>query len=166
MKLISYLFKKCMLPAYAAAAAVISLAFVLAAGGAAQMFLRMLPVVLLLLLTLRAADDFFDYEKDSAKKTQHLKKSGLIALACVCAAAFAALNVVFYGAKGLIILAAVGYIPLMEKLPPLKTAYMALLLLFYFWVEQTPPHWGRLAVIVGCFAASAAYHFIKRKVKK
>lgn len=166
MKLIKYLFGKFMLPAYIIVSAVLSLVFTLAAGGGLPVFLRMLPVVPCLLLTLRASDDIFDYEKDGTRKTQYLGKGELIALACAASAVFVTLNVLFYGWIGFASLAAVGYIPLQEKLPPLKTAYMALLFLFYFCVNRTAFGAVQLAVTAGCLAASAAYYIIKRKVRK
>ncbi len=166
MKLIKYLFYKCKLPIYAAISAVISLVLIIITGGGIAVFLRMLPVVLCLLLTLRASDDIFDYEQDSGRKTQHLSKKELVIFGCVMAALYVLLNILFFGVFGVLSLAAVGYILLMEKLPPLKIAYMALLFLYYIWAVCGCLLWYHLAVILGCAAVSALYYIIKRKVRK
>lgn len=166
MKLIKYLFYKWKLPIYAAISAVISLVLTLITNSGAEVFLRMLPVVLSLLLVLRSSDDIFDYERDSGRKTQHLSRNQLIIFGCVMAALYVLLNILFFGVFGVLSLAAVAYILLMEKLPPLKIAYMALLFLFYLYVNCGCLLWYHLAVIVGCLVASALYYVIKRKVRK
>ena len=166
MKLIKYLFYKCKLPIYLAAAAVFAFVLTLITDGGASVFLKLLPVVLALLMTLRASDDYFDYEKDSGRKTQHLTKKQLVVLGCALAALYVMLNVSFYGILGLLSLIAVGYILLMEKLPLLKTAYMAILFLYYIYLSCGCVLWYHLIVILCCFAASALYDLIKRKVRK
>lgn len=166
MKLIKYLFRKFMLPVYIIISAVISIIFTLVAGADFSVFLRMLPVVLCLLLLLRASDDLFDYETDSTKKTQHLSKKALIILASVIALLYISLNVAFYGLIGLISIAAVVYIPIQEKLPMLKIAYMALLFLYYFYANCTALIWIHFAAAVVCLIVSAVYYIFKRKVRK
>ena len=166
MKLIKYLFYKWKLPIYAALSAVFSLMFMLVTTGNIDVFLRMLTVVLCLLLTLRASDDIFDYERDSGRKTQHLSKNQLIIFGCTLSVIYVLLNILFFGVFGVLSLAAVAYILLMEMLPPLKIAYMALLFLFYIYVNCGCLLWYHHAVIVGCLVASALYYVIKRKVRK
>ena len=166
MKLIKYLLYKSKLLIYTGLSAVISLVLMLITGSVIAVFMRMLPVVLCLLLALRASDDIFDYEKDSGKKTQYLSKKQLIAFGCSLSALYVLLNVMFFGILGLCSIAAVGYIILMEKLSPLKIAYMALLFLFYIYVNCGCLLWYHLAAIVGCLAASALYYIIKEGVRK
>ena len=166
MKLIKYLFYKWKLPIYAALSAVISLVLMLITSSGIAVFLRMLPVVLSLLLTLRASDDFFDFEKDIGRKTQHLNKKQLIIFGCFLSVIYVLLNMLFFGVVGLCSIAALGYILLMEKFPLLKIAYMALLFLFYIYVNFGFPMWYHFAVIVGCIVASALYYMIKRRVRK
>lgn len=166
MKLIKYLFYKWKLPIYAALSAVISLLLMLVTAGGIGVFLRMLPVVLCLLLTLRASDDIFDYEHDSGRKTQHLSKKQLVIFGCDMAALYVLLNILFFGVFGVLSIAAVAYILLMEKLPPLKTAYMALLFLYYICAVCGGVLWHHLAVILGCVAVSVLYYIIKGKVRK
>lgn len=161
MKLIRYLLNKALLPLYVLAAAVISAVLALFSDDFLSAFLRMLPIVLSLLITLRAFDDIFDYERDSGRKTQHLSKRALIIFACVMSAAYVLLNLFFYGLWGALSIAAVGYILLMEKLPALKTAYMALLFLYYFRLNCESLGAVQLAVCAGCLAVSAAFHIYK-----
>lgn len=155
-----------MLPVYIIVSAAIAIIFVLASDVKMAAFGRMLPSVLCLILTIRAADDIFDYEKDAQRKTQPLSKNQLIIFGCVCAAAFVLLNTAFYGAIGLLSLAAIGYIIIQEKFEILKIAYMALMFIFYFYANCISIGKTQLIVISGCLIISAIYYFIKRKVRK
>lgn len=166
MKLIKYLLYKWKLPIYIVFSAVISFVMALVTVGGLPVFLCMLPIVLCLLLALRISDDLFDYENDSGRKTQHLSKKQLIILCCVLAVLYVLLNILFYGIFGVLSIAAVGYILLMEKLPPLKIAYMALLFLYYIYANSGSLQWYHLTVIFGCLVVSALYYMIKRRVRK
>ncbi len=165
MKLIKYLFNKWMLPIYAAVAAVFALVFALLAGGL-PVFLRMLPIAFLLLWTLRATDDISDYEHDSIRKTQHLTRRTLVVFAAVTAVLFTVLSVLFFGARGLMSLAAVAYILLMERFEPLKILYLPLVLICFFWIIAGGLNAVQIAVSAGCMLASLAYFVYKRKVRK
>lgn len=169
MKLIRYLFNKAMLPLYTIAAAVIAAVIALFSDEFLSVFLRMLPIVLSLLVTLRTFDDIFDYKFDRGRKTQHLSIRALIIFACVMSVAYVALNVLFYGMRGAVSVVAIGYILLMEKLPVLKMAYMALLFLYYFRINCHRLGVLHLAVCAGCLVASAGFHIYKlyrRRVRK
>ncbi|MBQ7132388.1 MAG: hypothetical protein IJO29_07420 [Oscillospiraceae bacterium] len=166
MKLTQYLFRKFMLPIYVIVSAAISIIFILASNAGITAFGRMLPSVLCLILTIRIADDIFDYEKDAQSKTQPLSKNQLIVFGCVCAAVFVLLNTAFYGAIGILSLAAIGYIIIQEKLEILKIAYMALMFIFYFCANCISIGKTQLIVISGCLIISSIYYFIKRKVRK
>lgn len=166
MKLIRYLFRKMLLPCYILIAGAISAIFMLAANGGWSELLRMLPVVLLLLLMMRAADDYFDYEKDSERRTQHLSKRALILLFSICAAVFVTINILFYGAFGTISLAAVLYILLMDKLPLLKLFFMALLFLYYFFMNCAVVGVLQYSVSAACLIISTVYCLVKRKVRR
>lgn len=166
MKLIKYLFRKFILPIYVIISSILALIFTLATAGKFPLFLQMLPIILCLLLTLRASDDVFDYENDLLTKKQYLNKLELTIFACLTAAVFVLLNFMYYGIKGLVSIAALGYILLQEKFPLLKTSYMALLFAFYFYVNCSSLNTIHLAVTVACFAASTVYYIFKRKVRK
>ncbi len=166
MKLIKYLFRKLMLPSYIIASAVISAVFTLTAQGGIPVFLRMTAVTLLILLILRAYDDISDFEKDSKRRKQYLSRKELIILACILSVSFVVLNTVFYGFTGLISIAAVGYILLMEKLSPLKTALMPLLFTFYYYADGSKTGGVQLLTIAVCFIAALAYYIIKGRMRK
>jgi len=166
MKLIKYLFRKFILLAYIIISAVISSVFGLVCGDGFNVLLKMFPIVLSLLLMLRVSDDIFDYEKDSANRKQYLSRTELAVFGCVIAIIFVVMNILYYGVIGIVSLVAVGYIGFMEKFPPLKIAYMALLFLFYFYVNDTALNFAKLAVIIGCLIVSAVYYIIKRKARK
>ncbi len=165
MKLIKYLFNKFMLPIYAAAALIFSMVPVLISGGGIPLLLRLFPIILCLLVAVRAGDDIFDYEQDSARKTQYLSRRELIALFASVSLLYVVLNVVLFGACGVISPAAVGYILLMEKQPLIKLLYMPLLFVYYFFLSG---ELGllQLAVSAAFLAVSAAYYLFKRKVRK
>lgn len=166
MKLIKYLFRKFMLPSYIIISAVISVIFTFTAHCGMPVFLRMTAVTLLILLILRAWDDICDFESDSKRKRQYLSKKELIILVCTLSAAFTGVNVLFYGLTGLISIAAVGYILLMEKLPPLKAALMPLLFTFYYYANGCKIGAVQLMTFAVCFAAALAYCFIKGRIRK
>ncbi len=166
MKLIRYFLNKAMLPLYILAAAVMSMVIALFSDELLTAFLRMLPIVLCLLIALRAFDDASDYEKDSGRKTQHLSKRGLVILAWTMSAVYVLLNILLYGMWGAVSIAAVAYILLMDKLPVFKTAYMALLFLYYFRLNCTGIGIAQLAVCAGCLAVSAVFHIYKLHRRK
>ena len=166
MKLIKYLFRKFMLPSYIIVSAVISVIFTLTAQCGIPVFLRMTAVTLLILLILRAFDDISDFESDSKRKKQYLSRKELIILACTLSVSFVVLNAVFYGFTGLISIAVLGYILLMEKLSPLKTALMPLLFTFYYYANGSKIGGVQLLTTAVCFTAALAYYIIKGKMRK
>jgi len=155
-----------MLPSYIIVSAVISAVFTLTAQDGIPVFLRMTAVTLLILLILRAWDDICDFESDSKRKKQYLSKKELIILACTLSAVFVVLNAAFYGFAGLISIAVLGYLLLMEKLPPLKTALMPLLFTFYYYANGSEIGAVQILTIAVCFAAALAYYIIKGKMRK
>ena len=148
---------------YLAAAAVIAAAFAAADGNGVSVCLRMLPVIFLLLLLFRTADDRFDYEKDSGRKPQPLTPEQLTCMFGILALICALLHLLLFGIAGLTGIIIIVLIPLAEKLPPVKSFFLAGAFLYYFALNGTAIGSRHLLVCAGCLLASAVYAVIKRK---
>ncbi len=169
MKLILYLLNKAMLPIYLAVSAVISAVIAVFGEAFVGIFLRCLPCVVLLLLLIRACDDIGDYEADSGRKTQHLSKRVLMVFAAVLAVMYIAADILLFGVWGTLSVLAVLYLPLMDRLPVLKSLYMPLLFLMYLRLNDISVGIPEIAAAAGCLAAALLFHIYKlhrRKVRK
>ncbi len=166
MKLIRYYFRRPILPLYAVISAVISGVFTLTAGMDKEIFLRMTAVILPLLLFIRAADDFYDFDKDRGKKAQYLERHELILLAVILAVIFTALNIFFFGLTGVIAAAAAGFILLWERMPLLKPLLMPLMFLYYYIENAVNIGIIQCMTPAVCLFAAVFYSVIKGRMKK
>ena len=163
MRLLRYWCRKGMAVLYLAAAAVLAGVFILFSEDGRPGFLWMLPVVYSLLLLFRTADDWFDYQKDSRNKPQPLTRTGLLVMFCILGGISVCLHVLAFGWTGLWGIGAVLAIPLAEKLPLLKTCWLAGAFVLYFCMSGTVIAYAQGAVCVVCLTVSVIYDLYKRK---
>lgn len=154
---------------YIAFGALISLfmALILRDLGGFLLFCRLFALSFSLIMLLRISDDYFDYEKDGAKKEQPLKKRELLIILISVAAVYTAVNVCFYSLYGLCGLIILLYLFAQQKAEVLKVFFMPLASACYFYLNRTAdmlflPIGGYLLV---CLILSALFYLMKRRRK-
>ncbi|MBQ8921251.1 MAG: hypothetical protein IJ060_03700 [Oscillospiraceae bacterium] len=163
MKLIRYWCRKGLAAVYLAAALLMALLFAWQAGAGMPCVLPMTALSWCFMLMLRTADDCFDYEQDRGRKKQYLRKNQLLLMLCVLGAVLVLLHLWFFGMPGLICLAAVGYIPLMNRFPVIKPAFLPLLFAMYDLLTGTGFGLRQAAVFAAMLMLAGSYALYKRK---
>lgn len=165
MRIVRYWSRKGLAAVYLAAALLLTMLYTWQADLRFADALRMLPVIFGYLLLLRTADDWFDYKKDSGKKTQHLRRQELLVMFGCISLMMLLLHLYLFGLSGICCLAAIAYLLLMNRAAVLKCPYLALLFALYDLLNGTA-YGGKQAVIcLSCLFISAVYAVIKRKSK-
>lgn len=170
MKVLRYLWQGGKLLFYITFSVVISLIISLILRGIwdFSLFLKLFALSFLLFVLLRAADDYFDYEKDRRRKKQPLTKRGILYLMLVVAAFFVWLNVLFYSFFGLCSIIVLGYLLAQQKAEFLKLFFMPVVSAFYFYFNRTGnmPFLAIGIYLAVCLILSLAFYFFKRKRSK
>lgn len=160
---IRYWCRKGLAAIYLAAAVLFALLFAWQGNAGIPCIIRMTALSWCLMLMLRAADDLSDYEQDRGRKTQYLSKKQLAVMLIVLCAAFITMHLLFFGISGLMCVAAICYIPLMNRVWAVKPTFLPLLFLMYDLLNGTGFGLRQIAVCIAVLLLAAGYAAYKRK---
>ncbi len=136
MKVLKYFFKKGMLPVYLLLSIALSLFIPFIVGSAFSHWLVL--CIFSLVMLLRFTDDFFDFEKDRARREQYISKKALLVFMITSSVLFVVFNVLCFGSWGLLSALFVLYSLAEEKIELLQSFLMFLYSLYVILLMSRP----------------------------